>query len=53
VLAPFSTNANDVTVPVDDEDNSTWRHNIPGWDDQKVMDKLLAKLQANEASIGP
>lgn len=54
VLTPFSSNADDNEVAVEEksaskensEDSDTWRHSVPGWDDQKVMDELLAKLQA-------
>jgi serine/threonine-protein kinase RIO1 len=54
VLTPFSSNADDNEIAVEEksaskensEDSDTWRHSVPGWDDQKVMDELLAKLQA-------
>lgn len=54
VLTPFSSNADDNETAVEEksaskensEDSDTWRHSVPGWDDQKVMDELLAKLQA-------
>ena len=52
VLAPFSAKTEDGeylegkndTASNDDDDNN-WRHYVPGWDDQKVMDELLDKLQ--------
>jgi hypothetical protein len=37
------------TEPIDENDN-TWRHNIRGWDDEKVIEDLLAKLQVTNVA---
>lgn len=53
ILAPFSGNedAKDNNDPEpNDENDSTWRHNIRGWDDEKVIEDLLAKLQVHETA---
>ena len=51
ILAPFSANVEDIkeTEPIDENDN-TWRHNIRGWDDEKVIEDLLAKLQVTNVA---
>jgi serine/threonine-protein kinase RIO1 len=53
VLAPFSANEEGNEILVEEKnvsnditEDDTWRHSVPGWNDQKVMDELLAKLQA-------
>lgn len=52
VLAPFSIDKETISAPepIGDAEN-TWRHNIPGWDDQQVIDDLMAKIQAQTRQI--
>ena len=61
ILAPFTApeTEDERTLSADtdnlepiEENNGTWRHNIRGWDDQKVIDDLLAKLQAHAVVKG-
>eukprot|EP00956_Cyclotella_meneghiniana_P002352 scaffold2638_cov66-Cyclotella_meneghiniana.AAC.7 len=47
VLATFSADNENKTTPIIDND-CEWRHNVTGWDDQKVIDDLLIKLQSHK-----
>lgn len=45
VLTGFSDEIETKSVSTEEND-ITWRHNIPGWDDSIVINNLLSKLQA-------
>ena len=47
VLATFSADNEHQNIPINDND-LVWRHNVAGWDDQKVIDDLLVKLQSHK-----
>ena len=47
VLATFSADNENKTTTIIDND-CEWRHNVTGWDDQKVIDDLLIKLQSHK-----